>query len=90
LSGNLTGTGSGGKRSDAVLYTQYQGCNQGAAMDDFLPDKIMDVVEGFYWVKCRPGGRWEPAEFDGIIWHIGDGSGYDLYVVGPRIQEPWH
>tara|TARA_R110002072_G_scaffold284396_5_gene448690 strand:+ start:20828 stop:21112 length:285 start_codon:yes stop_codon:yes gene_type:complete len=79
-----------GRRSDVVLYTQYQGHNQGAAMDELLPKKIMAVDEGFYWVKYRPGSRWEPAEFDGVIWLIGDGSGYDLYVVGPRIQEPCH
>lgn len=52
--------------------------------------KVRMVAEGFYWVKCCAGCRWEPAEFDGVIWSLGDGTGYDLYVVGPRIQEPPH
>lgn len=59
-------------------------------MDDLLPERIMVVEEGFYWVKYRAGCRWEPAEFDGVVWHIGNGSGYDLYVVAYRIQEPHH
>lgn len=59
-------------------------------MDDLLPEEIMVVEEGFYWVKYRPGSRWEPAEFDGVVWDIGDGSGYDLYVVASRIPEPAH
>lgn len=48
------------------------------------------VEPGFYWVKLRPESRWCPAEFDGIFWHVGDGTGYDLYLIGPRIREPVH
>lgn len=54
---------------------------------------MMEVViakPGFYWVKYRPGGRWEPAEYDGWFWMIGDGTGSDLYLIGPRIMEPVH
>lgn len=59
-------------------------------MDDLQTEKVMVVAEGFYWVKYRPGSRWEPAEFDGFLWNIGDGSGYDLYILGSRIFEPSH
>jgi len=45
---------------------------------------------GFYWVKPRADARWEPAEFDGESWLIGDGSGKDLYQIGSRIWEPVH
>lgn len=48
------------------------------------------VKPGFYWVKQRPDSRWLPVEFDGIFWHMGDGSGYDFYLIGPRIWEPVH
>lgn len=54
-------------------------------MDDMKPIKA-----GFYWVKYSPDGRWEPAEFDGESWLIGDGTGVDLYVIGPHIREPVH
>jgi hypothetical protein len=50
--------------------------------------KVVIVEAGFYWVKYRPGGRWEPAEYDGEAWMVGDGSGRDLYMIGPRIREP--
>lgn len=43
---------------------------------------------GFYWVKHNFNSRWEPAEFDGDTWHIGEGGGDDLFIVGPRIFEP--
>ena len=23
---------------------------------------------GFYWVKFRQDGRWEPLEYDGVAW----------------------
>jgi len=59
-------------------------------MEDLLLEKVKVVAEGFYWVKYRPGSRWVPAEFDGVLWDIGDGSGKDLYMVGSRIQEPTH
>ena len=52
--------------------------------------KPVTAEEGFYWVKYRPCGRWEPAEFDGVAWMLGDGTGSDLYVIGPRIREPLH
>lgn len=53
-------------------------------------EEVIEVPEGFYWVKWRAGCRWEPAEFDGVSWLIGDGTGRDLYVIGPRIMEPAH
>ncbi len=52
--------------------------------------KPITVEEGFYSVKCRPGGRWEPAELDGWFWMLGDGSGRVLNLIGPRIMEPVH
>ena len=73
-----------------MLYTLYYGLISGDAMEDLLPTEILKVEEGFYWVKYRSGCRWEPAEFDGVIWHIGDGSGFDLYLVGPRALPPAH
>ncbi|MDX1490808.1 MAG: hypothetical protein R3332_05940 [Pseudohongiellaceae bacterium] len=45
---------------------------------------------GFYWVKFRPGGRWEPLEFDGESWLSAEPDGSDLYIIGPRIPEPVH
>ena len=53
-------------------------------------EEVIEVPEGFYWVKWRAGCRWEPAEFDGIAWLIGNGTGRDLYVIRPRIMEPRH
>jgi hypothetical protein len=52
--------------------------------------EVMIVTEGFYWVKYEPHSRWEPAEYDGTAWKIGDGSGDDLYLIGPKIWEPVH
>lgn len=52
--------------------------------------EVVTALPGFYWVKYRPGGRWEPAEYDGWFWMIGDGTGSDLYLIGPRIVEPLH
>lgn len=52
--------------------------------------RTLKVRKGFYWVKYRPGSRWEPAEFDGVVWLIGDGTGSDLYLIGPRLREPVH
>lgn len=86
----MDSTKSPGKRPDAVLYTPYYERKQGNAMDDLLPEQVMVVPEGFYWVKYRPGSRWDIAEFDGVLWDLGDGSGYDLYVVASRIPEPKH
>jgi hypothetical protein len=48
------------------------------------------VKPGFYWIKHKPDSRWYPVEFDGIFWQKGDGSGYDFYMIGPRIREPVH
>jgi hypothetical protein len=48
------------------------------------------VKPGFYWIKLKPDSRWYPVEFDGIFWQKGDGSGYDFYMIGPRIREPVH
>jgi hypothetical protein len=52
--------------------------------------KVVIVEAGFYWVKYKPGSRWEPEEYDGWCCMIGDGTGGDLYLVGPRIMEPYH
>ena len=43
---------------------------------------------GFYWIKCKAGGRWEVAEFDGVAWLSGSGHGYEIYLIWPRITEP--
>jgi hypothetical protein len=51
---------------------------------------IAPLDAGFYWVKSKLGARWEPAEHDGVAWLIGDGTGSDLYLIGPRIREPLH
>lgn len=79
-----------GRHPVAVLYHQYQRQKREYAVEDLLSKKIMFVEEGFYWVKYRPGSRWEPAEFDGVVWDIGDGSGYDLYLVADKLKEPAH
>lgn len=52
--------------------------------------EIVVVDAGFYWVKYRPESRWEPAEYDGWFWIIGDGTGSDLYLIGTKIIEPIH
>ena len=44
------------------------------------------LTEGFYWIKHKPGGRWEVAEYDGVSWNIED----PIYIIGPRIAEPTH
>lgn len=59
-------------------------------MDDIMLKNLLEVMEGFYRIKYRPGCRWGPAELDGVAWDIGDGTGYDLYVMGPRIRVPSH
>ena len=51
---------------------------------------IAPLDAAFYWVKSKLGARWEPAEHDGVAWLIGDGTGSDLYLIGPRIREPLH
>ena len=51
---------------------------------------ISETEAGFYWVKHQAGSRWEPVEFDGSAWLIGDGTGKDLYLISPRIWEPSH
>ena len=51
---------------------------------------ISETEAGFYWVKHQAGSRWEPVEFAGSTWLIGDGTGKDLYLIGPRICEPCH
>ena len=48
----------------------------------------MEYEAGFYWVKCRPGGRWEVAEFDGVFWMSGPADGGEIYLIGERINEP--
>ncbi len=48
------------------------------------------LVAGFYWVKCRAGGRWEVVEHDGVAWLGGAGFGEEMYLIGPRIPEPEH
>ena len=52
--------------------------------------EIVVVDIGFYWVKYRLESRWEPAEYDGLFWLIGDGTGSDLYLIGTRLIEPMH
>ena len=53
-------------------------------------DTPLNPNAGFYWVKCRPGGRWEVAEFDGVAWLSGPEDGGENYITGPRIFEPKH
>lgn len=71
--------------SPELCYIPQRGPGGGKPVDDIQPIKAW-----FYWVKYSPDGRWEPAEFDGVTWLIGDGTGVDLYVIGPRIREPVH
>lgn len=57
---------------------------------DESPTTKSDYRSGFYWAKFRPGGRWEPVEFDGIAWMSEESDGSDIYLLGPRIMEPVH
>lgn len=43
---------------------------------------------GFYWIICKPGGRWEVGEFDGVCWLAGPDGGGDNHFIGERITEP--
>jgi len=43
---------------------------------------------GFYWIKCRQGGRWEVAEYDGVSWNAGPPDGGEIFLIGDRIPEP--
>lgn len=70
-------------------YEQDKACNW--LIREFKdPDHELTTNEGFYWVKCRPGGRWEVAEFDGVAWLSGPEDGGENYITGPRIHEPKH
>lgn len=50
----------------------------------------LKYIPGFYWVKFRPNGRWDHIEFDGVAWMSEQLEGSDLYLIGPKIQEPLH
>jgi hypothetical protein len=43
---------------------------------------------GFYWTICRPGGRWEVIEFDGVAWLGGNGDDTPIHRIDERIDEP--
>ena len=47
---------------------------------------------GFYWVKAKSGGRWEPAELIGRKWYViavmRSLTEADFGTIGQRINPP--